>query len=185
MIILGIDAFHVDSSAALVQDGKLIAAAEEERFRRIKHWAGFLSESIAYWLRKARVQLSDVEHIAFEDNRANLLRKILYFVTKSPDINSSSASSATAAPEWIFRVYGSTHSRAERFVGSFNPSSITRRVLHRSVTDRCGPRALGNRSIHDALRFKMQVFQIREEKRKLIPGVTHVDGSVRPQRVSG
>src|SRR5262249_5312906 len=41
MIILGINAFHADSSAALVQDGKLIAAAEEERFRRIKHWAGF------------------------------------------------------------------------------------------------------------------------------------------------
>jgi hypothetical protein len=39
MIILGLNAFHADSSAALVQDGKLIAAAEEERFRRIKHWA--------------------------------------------------------------------------------------------------------------------------------------------------
>lgn len=39
--ILGINAFHADSSAALVQDGKLIAAAEEERFRRVKHWAGF------------------------------------------------------------------------------------------------------------------------------------------------
>jgi carbamoyltransferase len=37
MIILGINAFHADSSAALVQDGNLIAAAEEERFRRIKH----------------------------------------------------------------------------------------------------------------------------------------------------
>jgi carbamoyltransferase len=70
MIILGINAFHADSSAALVQDGKLIAD-EEERFRRIKHWAGFPSEAIAYCLREARMQLSDVEHIAFnQDNRA-------------------------------------------------------------------------------------------------------------------
>ena len=41
MIILGLNAFHADSAAAIVRDGKLIAAAEEERFRRVKHWAGF------------------------------------------------------------------------------------------------------------------------------------------------
>jgi carbamoyltransferase len=87
LVILGLNAFHGDSSAALLRDGKLIAAAEEERFRRIKHWAGFPSEAIAYCLREAGVQLSDVEHIAFnQDSRANLLRKILYFVTKHPDI---------------------------------------------------------------------------------------------------
>ena len=44
MIILGLNAFHGDSSAALVRDGLLVAAAEEERFRRVKHWAGFPSE---------------------------------------------------------------------------------------------------------------------------------------------
>jgi predicted NodU family carbamoyl transferase len=52
MIILGLNAFHGDSAAALVRDGKLIAAAEEERFRRVKHWAGFPSKAIAYCLRK-------------------------------------------------------------------------------------------------------------------------------------
>ncbi len=41
MIILGLNAYHGDASAAIVVDGKLIAAAEEERFRRVKHWAGF------------------------------------------------------------------------------------------------------------------------------------------------
>jgi carbamoyltransferase len=88
LIILGLNAFHADSSAALLRDGKLIAAAEEERFRRIKHWAGFPSEAIAYCLREAGVQLSDVEHIAFnQDNRAQLLRKIVYFLTKRPAIN--------------------------------------------------------------------------------------------------
>ena len=88
MIILGLNAFHADSSAALVRDGKLIAAAEEERFRRIKHWAGFPSQAIAYCLREAGVQLSDVEHIAFnQDSRANFLRKIGYFLTNRPNIN--------------------------------------------------------------------------------------------------
>jgi carbamoyltransferase len=47
VIILGLNAFHGDSSAALVRDGKLVAAAEEERFRRIKHWAGLPVHSIS------------------------------------------------------------------------------------------------------------------------------------------
>jgi carbamoyltransferase len=53
MIILGINAFHADSSAALVRDGKLITAAEEERFCRTKHWAGFPQLAIGYCLREA------------------------------------------------------------------------------------------------------------------------------------
>ena len=89
MIILGLNAFHGDSSAALVRDGQLIAAAEEERFRRIKHWAGFPVHAISYCLSQAGVQLSDVEHVAFnQDNRANLMRKICYFLIKPPNINS-------------------------------------------------------------------------------------------------
>jgi hypothetical protein len=88
MIILGLNAFHADSSAALVRDGKLIAAAEEERFCRIKHWAGFPSQAIAYCLSEAGIKLSDVDHIAFNhDSRANLMRKITYFITKRPNIN--------------------------------------------------------------------------------------------------
>ena len=57
MKILGINAYHGDSSAALVVDGKLIAAVEEERFRRIKHWAGFPTESIRCCLKEAGVGL--------------------------------------------------------------------------------------------------------------------------------
>ena len=88
MIILGLNAFHADSSAALLRDGRLIAAAEEERFRRIKHWAGFPSQAIAYCLHEAGAQLSDVEHIAFnQDSRANLMRKVRYFLTERPNIN--------------------------------------------------------------------------------------------------
>jgi carbamoyltransferase len=87
MVILGLNAFHADSAAALLKDGKLVAAAEEERFRRLKHWAGFPSEAVAYCLREGRVTVSDVQQVAVnQDGRANLLKKLSYLVTKSPNI---------------------------------------------------------------------------------------------------
>jgi carbamoyltransferase len=87
MIILGLNAFHGDSSAALVCDGKLVAAAEEERFRRLKHWAGFPSQAIAYCLREAGITLADVQHVAInQDSRANLFRKFAHLVKHRPDI---------------------------------------------------------------------------------------------------
>jgi carbamoyltransferase len=64
----------------------LVAAAEEERFRRVKHWAGFPSQSIAYCLREAKLRLNDVDNIAVnQDSRANLLRKIGYLLTHRPN----------------------------------------------------------------------------------------------------
>jgi hypothetical protein len=66
MNIIGINAYHGDASAALVVNGQLVAAVEEERFNRIKHWAGFPSQSIQYCLVmtafgwKADVQASDI-----------------------------------------------------------------------------------------------------------------------------
>jgi len=87
MIILGINAFHGDSSAALVRDGKLVAAAEEERFRRVKHWAGFPSRSIAYCLHEAGLRLADVHHVAInQDSRAHRARKIAYLALHPPEI---------------------------------------------------------------------------------------------------
>jgi carbamoyltransferase len=87
MNILGVNAFHGDSSAALVQDGALVAAAEEERFRRVKHWAGFPSEAITYCLREAGLSIANIDHIAVnQDNRANLLRRIGFLVSNPPDI---------------------------------------------------------------------------------------------------
>jgi len=86
MIILGLNAFHGDSAAAITRDGKLVAAAEEERFRRIKHWAGFPSQAIAYCLRESGLALSDIHHVAVnQDNRANLVRKLRYLATSRPD----------------------------------------------------------------------------------------------------
>ena len=85
--IIGVNAFHGDSSACILKDGVLLAAAEEERFRRIKHWAGFPSQSIAYCLREASVPLSEVAHIAVnQDPRANLGRKMAFAVLHRPSL---------------------------------------------------------------------------------------------------
>lgn len=79
--ILGLNAFHGDSSACLFYDGKLIAAVEEERFRRVKHWAGFPSESIKYCLSVAGITLSDISHIAINQNiKSNFSRKLIYSI---------------------------------------------------------------------------------------------------------
>ncbi len=87
MVILGINAYHGDSSACLVVDGKLIAAAEEERFRRIKHWAGFPTEAIRYCLQEAKVSLGEVDHFAINrDPKANLLKKLGFTLAKRPDL---------------------------------------------------------------------------------------------------
>jgi carbamoyltransferase len=56
--ILGINAFHGDSSAALVVDGRLVAAIEEERFNRVKHWAGFPAESVRYVIDEAGLKVA-------------------------------------------------------------------------------------------------------------------------------
>ncbi|MGD9657145.1 MAG: carbamoyltransferase [Methylocystis sp.] len=87
MIIIGLNAFHGDASAALVRDGQLVAAAEEERFRRVKHWAGFPAEAIRYCLSEAQISLSDVDHIALnQDGGANLSAKLAYLVKARPGL---------------------------------------------------------------------------------------------------
>ena len=55
MIVVGVSASHADASAVLLRDGGLVAAVEEERFRRVKHWAGFPREAIRACLEMARV----------------------------------------------------------------------------------------------------------------------------------
>ena len=84
MIILGLNAYHADSSAAIFKDGVLIAATEEERFRRIKHWAGFPSQAIEFCLKEAGVTIDQVDYITIgRDPRAKLGKKIL-FLLKDP-----------------------------------------------------------------------------------------------------
>lgn len=81
MYILGLNAFHADSSAAIFRDGIMIAATEEERFTRIKHWAGFPAQAIRFCLREAGIGLSDVDHITIgRDPRAKLFKKLGYLL---------------------------------------------------------------------------------------------------------
>src|SRR5947207_6431717 len=79
MIILGINAYHGDAAAAIVRDGEIIAAAEEERFNRVKHCAGFPTEAIKYCLRAAGITIEDVAHVGISrDPSAHLHKKILF-----------------------------------------------------------------------------------------------------------
>ena len=84
-VILGINAFHADAAAALLVDGQVVAAAEEERFRRLKHWAGFPSEAINWALHDAGVSITEVDHIAINTlPKANRWRKVAYTLRQRP-----------------------------------------------------------------------------------------------------
>ena len=79
MYVLGINAYHGDAAAALLKDGELLAAAEEERFNRVKHCAGFPTQSVRYCLESAGIGIEEVEHIGISrDPSAHLHKKIIY-----------------------------------------------------------------------------------------------------------
>jgi carbamoyltransferase len=82
MIIIGINAYHADSSAAIFVNGELVAATEEERFRRIKHWAGFPSEAIKFCLGEAGVRLNEVDYVCIgRDPKAKRWNKVKYVLS--------------------------------------------------------------------------------------------------------
>ena len=71
--ILGLNAYHGDAAAALVVDGQLVAAAEEERFTRVSHVAGFPALAAAWCLAEAGLRPDELDHVAVGHNRrANL-----------------------------------------------------------------------------------------------------------------
>ena len=81
MIILGINAYHADSSASLLINGKIICATEEERFTRIKHWAGLPLQSIEFCLEYAKISIDQVDSICIgRDPKSKILNKILYSI---------------------------------------------------------------------------------------------------------
>lgn len=81
MNILGLNYHHPDSSACLVKDGKLIAAVEEERFTRIKHYSGFPINSINYCLDIENLKISDLDYVALNFNpNSNITGKINYTI---------------------------------------------------------------------------------------------------------
>ena len=85
--ILGINAYHAGSSACLILDGELVAAAEEERFRRLKYWAGFPTMAIAYCLEEAGITPYDLDHVGISRNpRANLTKKAVFALANRPTL---------------------------------------------------------------------------------------------------
>lgn len=81
MNILGINAYHGNASAAIVCDGQLIAAVEEERFNRVKYAAGFPVQAIRYCLKEAGIRVKDIQHVAVpRDPYARLGTKLLYAI---------------------------------------------------------------------------------------------------------
>src|SRR4051794_25685760 len=87
MYILGINAYHGGASACLIQDGKLVAAVEEERFNRIKYTAGFPVQAIQFVLDEAGIRPHDLDHIGISRRpTANLMKKALYAFRRRPSL---------------------------------------------------------------------------------------------------
>ena len=84
MNILGVNAYHGNASAALVCDGKLVAAVEEERFNRVKYAAGFPAAAIRYCLKVAGITLADLDHVAVPRNPYARLGTKLFYALRMP-----------------------------------------------------------------------------------------------------
>ncbi len=99
MRVLGISALYHDSAAALIQDGRIVAAAQEERFTRRKHDARFPENAVNYCLAEAGCSLADIDHVVFYDKPflkfERLLETYLSFAPKG------FASFKTAIPVWL------------------------------------------------------------------------------------
>lgn len=99
MRVLGVSAYYHDAAAALVVDGQIIAAAQEERFTRLRHDAGFPKQAIAYCLHEAGLKPDDLDHVAFYDKPflkfERLLETYLAFAPRG------FRSFMTALPVWL------------------------------------------------------------------------------------
>src|SRR5208282_4294370 len=84
MNILGINAYHGNASAAIVCDGRLVAAVEEERFNRVKYAAGFPAQAIRYCLEEAGLELKDIDHVGVPRNPYARLATKLFYAMRMP-----------------------------------------------------------------------------------------------------
>ena len=79
MLILGLNMFHADASAAIVRDGEVVFAIAEERLNRVKHYAGFPALAVKACLNAVGAKITDVDHVAVgQDSDANLAKKVRY-----------------------------------------------------------------------------------------------------------
>jgi carbamoyltransferase len=110
MNILGINAYHGNASAALVCDGRLIAAVEEERFNRVKYAAGFPAAAIRYCLKEAGITLSDIDHVAVPRNPYARLATKLFYAIQMPSFARERArvmTKFTGIPEALAHAFDS------------------------------------------------------------------------------
>ena len=97
--ILGISAYYHDSAACLVQDGQIVAAAQEERFTRKKHDAGFPSHAVEYCLSQGGVAIGEVDYLVFYDKPLIKFERLLEtYLSYAPQ---GIRSFLTAIPVWI------------------------------------------------------------------------------------
>jgi carbamoyltransferase len=138
VLILGLNTFHADASACLVSDGVLIAAAEEERFRRIKHWAGFPSEAVKWCLQEAGAKLAEIEHLAInQDSKANMWARAEFLVRQRPDMafvldRLRNRKERTSAPELLEKAFP-----GEQFRGAFH--AVEHHLAHLSSAFHVSP----------------------------------------------
>jgi carbamoyltransferase len=117
VLIVGVNAYHGDVSAVLLRDGRLVTAVEEERFRRVKHWAGFPRESLRVCMETAGVEAHEIDHLAVSRNpRANLLRKVAFVLRKRPTLGlvrgrAANLRRVNALPETLAEALGLAPSR--------------------------------------------------------------------------
>jgi len=108
MNILGINAYHGNASAAIVCDGRLIAAVEEERFNRVKYAAGFPAQAIRYCLKEAGLTLEDIDHVAVPRNPYARLVTKLFYALRMPSFARERAkvlAKFTSIPEALARAF--------------------------------------------------------------------------------
>ena len=116
--ILGISAYYHDSAAALIKEGEIIAAAEEERFTRKKHDGGFPSQAVAYCLKEAGIHLQDISYIVFYDKPLIKFERILEtFISYAPR---GIKMFLTAMPVWLKEKVYLKRTLQREFLNSFD-----------------------------------------------------------------
>jgi len=173
MYILGLNAYHGDAAAALIKDGRLIAAVEEERFNRIKHCAGFPVQSIEYCLRAAGIEIEEIEHVGISrDPSAHLHKKVLAAARRIVGTRRKAVSSAQSA---VARAASDQAFDRERNSETFAPSAGEADRLFALPGNGNGHGSLGKglaRQLADRLRNVAKVRDLRAELAKHlgIPG---------------
>ena len=110
MNILGINAYHGNASAAIVCDGRLIAAVEEERFNRVKYAAGFPAQAIRYCLKEAGLELKDIDHVGVPRNPYARMGTKLFYALRMPSFaleRLKVMAKFTGIPEALARAFDS------------------------------------------------------------------------------